>query len=101
VRVVGSHKACYSALSAIPQEKRIISCSFFLFSSFSHFRSTDNLQQLQQQEGLEAELDVELEVHGSEKASVWRLLGVRMVLLPYTLTKVPPTPLLCDLQNCH
>lgn len=38
------------------------------------------------EEDLSKELD--LQITGAEKASVWKLVGVRFVLLPYTLSKV-------------
>jgi len=32
--------------------------------------------------------ELDLQITGAERASVWKLLGVRFVLLPYTLGKV-------------
>lgn len=32
--------------------------------------------------------ELELQIKGAEKPSVWGLLGVRFILLPYTLGKV-------------
>ncbi|KAJ0976088.1 hypothetical protein J5N97_018053 [Dioscorea zingiberensis] len=32
--------------------------------------------------------ELELQIHGSEKPSVWKLIGVQILLLPYTLGKI-------------
>lgn len=38
------------------------------------------------EEDLSKELD--LQIKGAEKPSIWQLLGVRFILLPYTIGKV-------------
>eukprot|EP00270_Netrium_digitus_P008349 TRINITY_DN2492_c0_g1_i1.p1 TRINITY_DN2492_c0_g1~~TRINITY_DN2492_c0_g1_i1.p1 ORF type:complete len:323 (+),score=104.78 TRINITY_DN2492_c0_g1_i1:103-969(+) len=35
-----------------------------------------------------AEAELELQVHGAEKPNVWRLVGVRFLILPFTLSKL-------------
>lgn len=32
--------------------------------------------------------ELELQIQGAEKPTVWRLLGIRFILLPYTIGKV-------------
>ena len=32
--------------------------------------------------------ELELQIKGAEKPSIWELVGVRFVLLPYTIAKV-------------
>lgn len=41
------------------------------------------------EEDLSKELD--LQIKGAEKPSIWQLLGVRFILLPYTIGKVRKT----------
>jgi DnaJ family protein C protein 25 len=37
---------------------------------------------------LEISKELELQITGAEKPSLWRLLGIRFILLPYTIGKV-------------
>ncbi len=41
---------------------------------------------------LEIRKELELEIIGAEKLSLWQLLGIQFILLPYTLGKFAP----CD-----
>lgn len=39
--------------------------------------------------------ELNLDIKGAEKPSVWELIGIRFILLPYTLGKVAAFCVLC------